>query len=73
MARRTVAPTHAPTKAAPPPKAQDVQPQAKADEGGGWFGCQISAGASLVPVVGLGLVALVAVIARRRSRSQTRR
>lgn len=62
----TVAATAAPTKAAAPPKQDQVKPGASSDAGGGWFGCQIAAGASAIPVLGLGLLGLVGVAVRRR-------
>ena len=70
--RRTVAPTVVPTKVAPPPKQEQAKPEAKAEQGGGWFGCQINGAASAGPVLGLGLLALVGAAVRRRRRAHRR-
>jgi hypothetical protein len=69
--KATAAATRAATKATAPPKAAAAPPPAQAEGGGGWFGCQIGAGASVAPVMGLALLALIGRVARRRSRSQT--
>ncbi len=68
----TVAPTAVPTNAAPTPKQQQAEPQAQSAKGGGWFGCQISAAASAGPVLGLGLLALLGAVVRRRRGARRR-
>jgi hypothetical protein len=66
------APTAAPSRASAPPKQEPAKPAAQAEKGGGWFGCQIAAGASVGPVVGLGLLAAVGAAVRRRSAARRR-
>jgi hypothetical protein len=56
-----------PTRAAPAAKQDQALPIAKAEKGGGWFGCQVAAGASALPVLGLGLLCGIGALARRRS------
>jgi len=65
-AQATVAPTPVATKAAVP--TAQGRPAAKAESGGGLFGCQVVAGASAGPVAGIGLIALIgSVVSRRRA------
>ena len=63
----TAAATAVPTRAAPAAKQDQALPIAKAEKGGGWFGCQVAAGASALPVLGLGLLCGIGALARRRS------
>ena len=73
---KVIPPTAPPTKAAPAALEQKAKPAAnaanapKAEQSSGWFGCQITAGASATPLLGLGVLAVIGAGWQRRRRSR---
>lgn len=71
-----VRPTAPPTKAAPAALERKPKPAAnagnapQAEQSSGWFGCQIAAGVSATPLLGLGLLAAIGAGWQRRQRSR---
>lgn len=70
-AEAPVVPTAAPSKAAAKPQA--AAPPAERASGTGLFGCQIAGGTGGVPLVGLGVLALVGAALRSRRRTTRRK
>jgi uncharacterized protein (TIGR03382 family) len=55
------------------PKKEPAKAAAPVERSSGWFGCQISTGASATPVLGLGLLAVIGAVWRRRVRGRGHR